>query len=273
MVPLTYSVKILLVNRYLVQQPFSHSANALAPLKLYTLIYWGKLTKKVKQYMEFMSRGRGDMPSAPQPATTAPAPVRGGKGRVRHIDWEARSVRIELFILTLGCALILAVVILWAIFAGNVGYNEGNQVNTSKYQAVFLNGGATSGSVAYTTYFGHVTTLNDKYMVLKDVYYLTTSGTDQNAQPQLTKLGCQQLHSPYDKMVINRNQVAFWENLQDSGKVVQAIKTFVQQNPNGPNCSQSTNSTSSSSNAQSTGTNSSTSNSSTSSSTSTSGTH
>lgn len=203
--------------------------------------------------MEFMSRGRGGMQSAPQAAPAGPPPAHGPRGRVRHIDWETRSVRIELFILTLGCALILAVVILWAIFAGNVGYSEGNQIDKSKYQAVFLNGGATSGSVAYTTYFGHITTLNDKYMILEDVYYLTTdnTSTSSSANPQLTKLGCQQLHSPYDEMVINRNQVAFWENLQDSGKVVSAIKQFQQQNPNGPNCSQSSSSTSSNSNAQS----------------------
>ncbi|HVX58279.1 MAG TPA: hypothetical protein VG964_00910 [Candidatus Saccharimonadales bacterium] len=200
--------------------------------------------------MEFMSRGRGDAPASSQPGAAGPAQAR--RGRAGHIDWETRSVRIELFILTLGCALILAVVILWAIFAGNVGYNEGNQVDKSKYQAVFLNGGATSGSVAYTTYFGHVTTLNDKYMVLKDVYYLTTdnTSTSSSANPQLTKLGCQQLHSPYDEMVINRNQVAFWENLQSTGKVVQAIQQFQKQNPNGPNCNQASNSTGSNSSTQ-----------------------
>jgi hypothetical protein len=132
---------------------------------------------------------------------------------------------------------------------------EAGKVDKTKYQAVFLNGGATSGSVAYTTYFGHVTKLNNSYFVLKDVYYLTTANsTDQTqANPQLTKLGCQQLHSPYDEMVINRNQVAFWENLQDSGKVVQAINQFKQQNPNGPNCSSNnSSSTNSTTNTQTT---------------------
>ncbi|HXY18191.1 MAG TPA: hypothetical protein VEH48_02100, partial [Candidatus Nitrosopolaris sp.] len=41
-----------------------------------------------------------------------------------------------------------------------------------------------------------------------------------------------------------RSQVAFWENLQDSGKVVQAIQQYIKQNPNGPNCSQSSSSSS-----------------------------
>jgi hypothetical protein len=166
--------------------------------------------------------------------------------RRKHIDWAARTVRIELFIVMVGSALLLALVSLYLAFGSSTG-GEAKRIDDSKYQAVFLNGGVTSGSVSYSTYFGHITKLNDKYLVLNKVYYLTDQST-QNGQssPQLTKLGCQQLHSPYDEMVINRSQVAFWENLQDSGKVVQAIKQFQQQNPNGPNCSQTTNQNSSS---------------------------
>lgn len=194
---------------------------------------------------------------------------RGGRGPAHpHKEsWGVRAVRFELFVVIVGAALLLAAV---AIYVGLSSGTAGEQklVDKGKYQAVFLNGGATSGSVAYTTYFGHITTLNDKYYVLKDVYYLTTSQSSTSSQvnPQLTKLGCQQLHSPYDSMIINRSQVAFWENLQDSGKVVQAIQQFQKQNPNGPNCnnaaanngstqSQSQTSTgTSSSNTQSTGT-------------------
>ena len=190
---------------------------------------------------------RGDNRPAAQPA---------GNGRRKHIDWAGRAVRIEWFVFTALVALVLLVAIGWLIFSNNnTSSGESNQVDTTKYQAVFLNGGATSGSVAYTTYFGHITKLNSSYFILKDVYYLTTSSsTDQTqANPQLTKLGCQQLHSPYDEMVINRNQVAFWENLQDSGKVVQAIKQFQQQNPNGPNCSaNNSSSTNSTTNTQTT---------------------
>jgi hypothetical protein len=164
--------------------------------------------------------------------------------RRKHIDWATRTVRLESFIVIVGSALLLAVVSLFLAFSGTTG-SEFKRVDTGKYQAVFLNGGVTSGSVSYSTYFGHIKKLNDRYLVLDNVYYLTDQNTQtgQNSSPQLTKLGCQQLHSPYDEMVVNRTQVAFWENLQDNGKVVQAIKQFVQQNPNGPNCSQSTNNT------------------------------
>jgi hypothetical protein len=195
--------------------------------------------------MEFMSRGGNRAPQG------APA---GAHHPHQNANFGARAVRFELFIVIVGSALLLAAVALYLALSGS-GAGESKKVDSTKYQAVFLNGGATSGSVAYTTYFGHVSTLNDKYFVLKDVYYLTTEQTTANqaANPQLTKLGCQQLHSPYDQMIINRNQVAFWENLQDSGKVVQAIKQFQQQNPNGPNCtaaaSSGTNSTTTTQNA------------------------
>lgn len=166
--------------------------------------------------------------------------MRGHRGH--RESWGARTVRFELFVVIVGAALLLAAVALYVGLSGGTA-GESKLVDKSKYQAVFLNGGATSGSVAYTTYFGHVSTLNDKYYVLTDVYYLTTDQTTTNgtANPQLTKLGCQQLHSPFDKMVINRSQVAFWENLRNDGKVVQAINQFKQQNPNGPNCTATTN--------------------------------
>jgi len=195
--------------------------------------------------MEYMSRGDN--------RTGAPGAAAPKAGRRRHIDWAARTVRLELFVVLVGSALLLAAVALYLGFSGTPTTSESKQIDNSKYQAVFLNGGATSGSVAYTTYFGHVTKLNGSYMILKDVYYLTTSTTtdqSQAANPQLTKLGCQQLHSPYDEMVINRSQVAFWENLQDNGKVVQAIKQFKAQNPNGPNCSSSSSSTTSGTSTQ-----------------------
>jgi hypothetical protein len=201
--------------------------------------------------MEFTPHGnRGSAPQAAHP--TAQAHVQSVGGRRKHIDWAQRTVRIELFIVLVGSALLLAAVSIYAAFSGGGVSGEANRVDKSKYQAIFLNGGVTSGSVSYSTYFGHITKLNEKYAVLNDVYYLTDQGSTSSqsaSSPQLTKLGCQQLHSPQDEMVINRSQIAFWENIKDNGKVVQAIKQFKQQNPNGPNCSQQ-NSNSSSQSAQ-----------------------
>ncbi|HET8669104.1 MAG TPA: hypothetical protein VFM05_00340, partial [Candidatus Saccharimonadales bacterium] len=57
----------------------------------------------------------------------------------------------------------------------------------------------------------------------------------------LVKLGCE-LHGPLDQMVINREQVTFWENLGTEGKVTKAIEEWRSKNPNGQNCDNTTNS-------------------------------
>lgn len=158
--------------------------------------------------------------------------------RKKHIDWAGRTIRIELFIVIVGSALLLAAASLYMALNGGLN-QEAKRIDKDRFQAVFLNGGVTSGSVSYSTYFGKIKAVNDKYLVLGNVYYLTDQqGENNQTTPQLTKLGCQQLHSPYDEMVINRTQVAFWENLKDDGKVVTAIKDYQKQNPKGPNCDQ-----------------------------------
>jgi len=117
--------------------------------------------------------------------------------------------------------------------------NEGKFVDTSKYQAVFLNNGQV--------YFGNITNLSTQYVRMANIYYLTqgtTSGSNTASNNySLVKLGCQQIHDPYDSMIISRDQITFWENLQDNGKVVSSIKQFIKQNPNGPDCSQVSNQT------------------------------
>jgi len=195
--------------------------------------------------MEFLSRGGDRRPPQPVQTSSNPAHHPAHTGRRKHIDWVARTVRLELFIIILGSALLLGALSLYLGFSSTTTQSEFDRVDQSKYQAVFLNGGATSGSVLYSTYFGHVIKMTDKYMVLRDIYYLTTDTTSGNNQssPQLTKLGCQQLHSPYDEMVVNRSQVAFWENLKSDGKVAKAIDQYKQQNPNGPDCTEQTNQT------------------------------
>lgn len=181
--------------------------------------------------------------NSPPPAAHQPPQAHHTKPpRRKHIDWAARTIRIELFILLVGTALLLAAVSIYLALYGSPN-SELSRVNKSKFQAVFLNGGLdfTTGTGQPITYFGKLTSVNDKYLVLQNVYYFTPSQSgDQASSPQLVKLGCQQLHAPYDHMVINRNQVAFWENIRDDGRVVEAIKEYEKQNPNGPNCDQPT---------------------------------
>jgi hypothetical protein len=133
---------------------------------------------------------------------------------------------------------------------------ESNYIKTSKLQAVFLNTGQV--------YFGNITTLNNNFFVLTNIFYLqtassssTTSTTSSSSNVSLVKLGCE-LHMPYDQMVINRSEVTFWENLQSNGQVAQAVSRYDAAHPNGQQCTdQSSSSSNTSSSVQNAGTNSS----------------
>lgn len=114
---------------------------------------------------------------------------------------------------------------------------EKRLVNADEMQAVFLNGGQV--------YFGDIDDINQKSLELSNIYYLRVN---QQVQPNqasaqagndisLVKLGCE-LHGPQDKMVINREQVIFWENLKKDGQVAQAVEKYKADNPQGQSCSQ-----------------------------------
>ncbi len=93
-------------------------------------------------------------------------------------------------------------------------------VKTDQYQAVFLSNDQV--------YFGKITSINDRYLVLEDIFYLNV---DQNLQDtdetsvSLTKLGSE-LHGPEDQMFIYTKDIIFWENLKDDSQVVQAIEQY-----------------------------------------------
>jgi hypothetical protein len=98
-------------------------------------------------------------------------------------------------------------------------------VKGKQYQAVFL----TNGQV----YFGKVSKVDQSYVRLTDIYYLQVQqqvqpkdqSASQTPQVSLAKLGGE-LHGPEDVMYISRQQVLFWENLKDDGKVTKAIKDY-----------------------------------------------
>lgn len=176
--------------------------------------------------MEFISRdsGRSTRPlNTGAPAPHQPVHPPAHTGRRKHIDWAARTVRLELFIIIVGSALILAALSLW-LATGNFKNNESRQLNTGRYQAVFL----TNNQV----YFGKITNFDSKNVVLTDVFYIETPNQSQgntsqaNANYNLRKLGVNELHAPEDKMVISREQVIFWENLKDNSQVVTKIQEY-----------------------------------------------
>lgn len=134
-------------------------------------------------------------------------------------------------------AVIVAVALVGAATWGllvrsNGGYSAMTSVKKDQYQAVFL----TNGQV----YFGKLQSTSGDYLALKDIYYLqvdsaiqpstkdgevTTESTDKNSNVQLIKLG-NELHGPEDEMQVSKEQVLFWENLKEDGKVSKAIASY-----------------------------------------------
>ncbi|HEX7633354.1 MAG TPA: hypothetical protein VF401_03440 [Candidatus Saccharimonadales bacterium] len=191
--------------------------------------------------MDFTNRSNQAPAAAPSGHTTAPASS-GARKSKQNTDGKWGRVAV-----VVAAALIFILIAAVAVKIGTTSTNpEEKYVDSSKLQAVFLNTGQV--------YFGNIKTLNSKYFVVSNIYYLqTTSGdsTDKtkttNTSVSLVKLGCE-LHEPFDQMVINRDQVTFWENLQDNGQVATAVKSFEKANPNGQKCSDQSNSSSNTSN-------------------------
>ena len=178
-----------------------------------------------------------------QPATHAGAPVAASQGgSVSHIPSRKKAIggprwfRVTIVAL-IACIAVLAIAIAFSFYVNGSG--ESQYVETSQYQAIFLNNGQV--------YFGKIKNLNDHYFNLTNIFYLNTQSaqpavsgkSSSNSKFSLVKLGCE-LHGPNDQMLINSGQVTFWENLRSNGQVVQAINKWYQENPNGLNCSSST---------------------------------
>lgn len=180
--------------------------------------------------MDFSNRSTQPQTAAPvaRPTTSV-----GGTGAGKNNKSDrSKLLRIAGVGAVTLVAILLVAVTLVVVRGGNAN-DEQKYVDNSKLQAVFLNTGQV--------YFGKITTLNSKYFVVQDIYYLQTSSAGDkaaaaNTSVSLVKLGCE-LHSPRDEMVINRAQVTFWENLQVTGQVAKAVATFQKANPSGQKCS------------------------------------
>lgn len=191
--------------------------------------------------MEWMNRGQGQGQPAGPAASHSAAPASAPSAKKQRSGLGGWTfLRVTQVALLFSVALLLVAVVGFLIFGGN-GRDEEDHVDKSKLQAVFLNGGQV--------YFGHINELNDRYLSLDRIYYLRVN---QQVQPNqstsnssndvsLVKLGCE-LHGPQDSMVINREQIIFWENLKDDGQVAKAVKEYQTQNPNGQKCDATSNS-------------------------------
>ena len=181
-----------------------------------------------------MNRGQGQGQPTGQPHAAAPTHAAGAAKSQKASLQGLRGFRIAqvgmLFLITVLVALV-------AILVATGGKSsEKGYVDDKKLQAVFLNGGQV--------YFGNIKDLNNKYLSMKNIYYLRVN---QQVQPNqstaanssndisLVKLGCE-LHGPTDSMVINREQVIFWENLKVDGQVAKAVEEYQKSNPGEQKC-------------------------------------
>lgn len=107
---------------------------------------------------------------------------------------------------------ILLAIILW--YKLYLIYTEKNLISEDSYQAIFLSNDQI--------YFGHLKNINSDYLLLEDVYYVKIDG---DSGGKLIKLGQSEPHRPTNEMMINKDQVLFWENLSPDSPVVQTIRS------------------------------------------------
>lgn len=130
--------------------------------------------------------------------------------------------------------LIIVILLLAVGVLGYFGYQRYyyNKKIKNKRTAVFT----TNGQV----YFGFLSDMDKNYVRLYDIYYLKTSELQSNPDKKilLVKMG-NELHKPENTMYINRDQILFWQTIQEDSKINDAISKFNQNNtsavPSTPN--------------------------------------
>lgn len=184
--------------------------------------------RPVQQNTQTQTQGVDSSAGPQRPPAQRPSKLKDGSklSRIAYVGFFA------------AIAVLIIAVAVSVAYPNNTRAKEAAYVNKDRFQAVFLNGGQV--------YFGKITDLNSQYLNVGNIYYLRVN---QQVQPDqqnseaaandisLVKLGCE-LHGPEDSMVINREQVIFWENLKTDGQVAKAIEEYVKANPEGQNCEQ-----------------------------------
>lgn len=120
------------------------------------------------------------------------------------------------------------VIVLAAIFLLSRKENQLKSVDTSSYQALSVNDGIANGGQVF---FGKITVLNDKQVILTNVFY-----PQANSTGELFPFACT-VAQPANQIILNRNQVSYWYNLQKESKVTKAIEAYAKENNNKIDCS------------------------------------
>lgn len=142
--------------------------------------------------------------------------------KTKHTKESVFSLKTVWMILFVGIAVLVVALIAYVVT--NTVKSEASYVSSSDYQAVFVNVQGSSGGQAY---FGHIQQINSQYIELSNVFYLEPGSS--NNQFTLNNLSCA-LYNPQDTMLINRSQVAFWENLKTNSQVTSDINKWYTDN-------------------------------------------
>lgn len=161
-----------------------------------------------------------------QQASDAPRP-QGQRPASEHKSSKKMN-RMKKPLLILGALLLVALAAAGTFYLKSQTGVAGT-IDGDKYQAVFF----TNGQV----YFGKLKPLNGDYMRMTDIYYLQAKSDGANesnpqeasaedaSNVQLVKLGSE-IHGPDDEMVVNKDQLLFFENLKKDSNVSTTIASY-----------------------------------------------
>lgn len=119
-----------------------------------------------------------------------------------------------------GILVILNLILMGILLSTKINFRRqsGNDLaDPATYQAVFLSNNQI--------YFGRLKNVssNSGFLLLTDVYYVKVG---DDSVGKLIRLGQIEPHGPKDEMIINKDQILFWENLRLDSAVVQTIRSY-----------------------------------------------
>lgn len=165
---------------------------------------------------------RAEEPQPVKEEALAPKAMPRSSGASYRQEPEKRSKKGLVWTLVISLLVVALAIAGW--FMWSSAQSGATGINTSRFQAVFLNNGQI--------YFGKLSNFNDTSFKLTNIYYPQAQSTDkeeetstQNAQSgiQLIRLG-DEVHGPESEMFISKDQILYYENLKSDSKVSQLIQ-------------------------------------------------
>lgn len=164
-------------------------------------------------------------PEEPVRAPQAPEPVQPRRTISNTSAPSRKPVRKGWIIAAIIGALIVIAGVAWLLLGQSRASGAG--IDAGKFQTVYLMNGQI--------YFGKLTAINDAQYKLSNVYYLqtaSTGATNEQASTQTNAANNSQLiklsnavYGPDDEMVISKDQVLYFQNLNPEGRAAQLIKS------------------------------------------------